>query len=92
MAKTQLTIFQKNGMFSFLGLIQAQQVEVTENEEEDFNLQKLIAVVKLDPREGKPLLKQFETRGEAVSDYESAISTSVERGWEVVYRGVPLLG
>jgi hypothetical protein len=90
MATTQLTILQKNGLFSFLGLIQAQQVEM--DEEEEFTFEKMIAVVKLDPREGKPLLKQFETRGEAVNNYETAISTSVERGWRVVYRGGPLHG
>jgi hypothetical protein len=90
MDTTQLTILQKNGMFSFLGLIQAQQVEV--DDEEDFAFEKMIAVVKLDPREGKPLLKQFDTRREAVTNYENAIRTSVERGWDVVYRGVPLHG
>lgn len=91
MATTQLTILQKNGIFSFLGLIQAQQVEVNEDEQ-DLTFEKMIAVVKLDPREGRPLLKQFETRSEAVTNYEQAINTSVERGWQVVYRGVPLRG
>ncbi|HYE73468.1 MAG TPA: hypothetical protein VEF04_09055 [Blastocatellia bacterium] len=87
---TQLTILQKNGMFSFLGLIQAQQIDVTD--EEDFTFEKMIAVVKLDPREGKPFLKQFESSIEAFTNYEKAINTSLERGWQIAYRGAPLQG
>ncbi len=93
MATTQLTILQKNGLFSFLGLIKAQQVNL--DELEDFletEARPKIAVVKLDPREGQPMLKQFETSREALSKYEDAISTSLERGWNVVYRGIPLRG
>ena len=93
MANTQLTILQKNGLFSFLGLIKAQQLKL--DEFEDFletEARPKIAVIKLDPREGQPMLKQFETSREAVSKYEDAISTSLERGWNVVYRGIPLRG
>ena len=93
MANTQLTILQKNGLFSFLGLIKAQQLKL--DELEDFlepEERPKIAVVKLDPREGQPMLKQFETSREALSKYEDAISTSLERGWNVVYRGIPLRG
>ncbi len=93
MATTQLTILQKNGLFSFLGLIKAQEVKL--DELEDFlesEARPKIAVVKLDPREGQPMLKQFETSREALSKYEDAISTSLERGWNVVYRGIPLRG
>ena len=93
MATTQLTILQKNGLFSFLGLIKAQQLKL--DELEDFlepEERPKIAVVKLDPREGQPMLKQFETSREALSKYEDAISTSLERGWNVVYRGIPLRG
>lgn len=93
MATTQLTILQKNGLFSFLGLIKAQQLKL--DDLEDFlesEERPKIAVVKLDPREGQPMLKQFETSREAVSKYEDAISTSLERGWNVVYRGIPLRG
>ncbi len=93
MATTQLTILQKNGLFSFLGLIKAQQIKL--DELEDFlepEARPKIAVVKLDPREGQPMLKQFETSREALSKYEDAISTSLERGWNVVYRGIPLRG
>lgn len=90
MATTQLTILQKNGMFSFLGLIKAQELKLDEAFESD--PRPTIAVVKLDPREGQPMLKQFETGREAVSKYEDAISTSLERGWEIVYRGIPLHG
>ena len=93
MANTQLTILQKNGLFSFLGLIKAQQLKL--DELDDFlesEARPKIAVVKLDPREGQPMLKQFETSREALSKYEDAISTSLERGWSVVYRGIPLRG
>jgi hypothetical protein len=93
MANTQLTILQKNGLFSFLGLIKAQELKL--DELEDFlesEARPKIAVVKLDPREGQPMLKQFETSREALSKYEDAISTSLERGWNVVYRGIPLRG
>ncbi len=93
MATTQLTILQKNGLFSFLGLIKAQELKL--DELEDFlesEARPKIAVVKLDPREGQPMLKQFETSREALSKYEDAISTSLERGWNVVYRGIPLRG
>lgn len=93
MANTQLTILQKNGLFSFLGLIKAQQLKL--DELDDFlesEARPKIAVVKLDPREGQPMLKQFETSREALSKYEDAISTSLERGWNVVYRGIPLRG
>lgn len=97
MANTQLTILQKNGLFSFLGLIKAQQLkldDLTDLDEfrEPSNARPTIAVVKLDPREGQPMLKQFETSSEAMSKYEDAISTSLERGWNVVYRGIPLRG
>lgn len=90
MATTQLTILQKNGMFSFLGLIKAQEIKLDEAFEPD--PRPTIAVVKLDPREGQPMLKQFETGREAISKYEDAISTSLERGWDIVYRGIPLYG
>lgn len=97
MANTQLTILQKNGLFSFLGLIKAQQLKLDDlNDLDEFRepseARPTIAVVKLDPREGQPMLKQFETSREAMSKYEDAISTSLERGWNVVYRGIPLRG
>ena len=93
MATTQLTILQKNGMFSFLGLIKAQQLKLDELDSfRDAEARPTIAVVKLDPREGQPLLKQFETSREAMSKYEDAISTSLERGWTIAYRGMPLYG
>ncbi len=90
MANTQLTILQKNGMFSFLGLIKAHQLKLEFSLEEE--MKQTIAVVKLDPREGQPMLKQYDTNREAVTNYNGAINTSVERGWEVVYRGIPLYG
>jgi hypothetical protein len=84
---TYLTILTKNSMYSFLGLLRAETAV-----DPDGKSKPIAAVVKLDPREGQPILKQFETRIEAVRNYEEAINTSVERGWSVVYRGTPLFG
>lgn len=84
---TYLTILTKNTMFSFLGLVRAEELVDTDSRTKPFT-----AVVKLDPREGQPILKQFETRSEAARNYEDAINTSVKRGWSVVYRGAPLFG
>jgi hypothetical protein len=83
---TYLTILTKNSLFSFLGFVHAEMVDA------DNGAKPITAVVKLDPREGQPHLKQFETRNEAIRSYEEAISTSVERGWNIVYRGTPLNG
>ena len=46
---THLTILTKNNLFSFLGLVRGQLVD-----EEDTSLKDVTAVIKLDPREGKP--------------------------------------
>lgn len=86
-ARTYLTILTKNSMFSFLGILRADMLVDT-----DGQTKPVTAVVKLDPREGQPILKQFETGGEAMRNYEDAINTSIERGWSIVYRGAPLLG
>lgn len=83
---TYLTIMTKNSLFSFLGLVRAEMVDA------DDRTKPITAVVKLDPREGEPVLKQFERNSEAVRNYEAAISTSIERGWRIVYRGEPLRG
>jgi hypothetical protein len=83
---TYLTILTKNSLFSFLGLVRAEMVD------SESNTKPITAVVKLDPREGQPILKQFDRNSEAVRSYEEAISTSLERGWSVVYRGAPLFG
>lgn len=84
--KTYLTILTKNSIFSFLGLVRAEMVD------SDGMSKPFTAVVKLDPREGEPVLKEFQTRSEARRNYEDAISTSLDRGWSVVYRGLPLKG
>ncbi|MGE0882540.1 MAG: hypothetical protein AB7P14_03245 [Blastocatellales bacterium] len=84
--KTYLTILTKNSIFSFLGLMRAEMVDA------DGLTKTVTAVVKLDPREGQPVLKQYATGSEALRNYEEAISTSIERGWSVVYRGLPLHG
>lgn len=83
-----ITILTKNSLFSFLGLVRAEMM----NEDEEESAQFITAVVKHDPREGQPVLKQFETRHEAIEKYEEAIDTSIDRGWSVVYRGRPLFG
>ena len=83
---TNLTILTKNNFFSFLGLVRAEAVDA------DQQTNPVTAVVKLDPREGQPFLKQFDTKHEAIRSYEEAILTSVERGWSVVYRGQPMFG
>jgi len=84
---TYLTILTKNAMFSFLGLAPGEELIDTDSRRKPFT-----AVVKLDPREGQPIMKHFKTSGEAVRSYQEAINTSVERGWSVVYRGAPLFG
>jgi hypothetical protein len=84
---TYLTILTKNAMFSFLGLVRVEELVDT-----DGRTKPGAAVVKLDPREGQPIMKQFKTASEAARNYEEAINTSVERGWSVVYKGAPLFG
>jgi len=84
---TYLTILTKNTMFSFLGLVRSEELVDT-----DGRTKPSTAVVKLDPREGQPIMKHFKTPSEAARSYEEAINTSVERGWSVVYRGSPLFG
>jgi hypothetical protein len=83
---TYLTILTKNNFFSFLGFVRAEMVDA------DGHANRIAAVVKLDPREGQPFLKQFETRHEAIRSYEEAVSTSLERGWSIVYQGRPMSG
>lgn len=83
---TYLTILTKNNIFSFLGLVRAEMVD------SDSHTGRISVIVKHDPREGEPVLKKFETRGEAIRSYQAAVSTSIERGWSVVYRGAPLQG
>lgn len=87
-AMTYLTIMTKHNLFSFLGLVglEANDIEGVEI------ANPISAVVKLDPREGQPILREYSTRGEAVRQYQAAVTTSLERGWSVVYRGRPLLG
>ena len=83
---TYLTILTKNDIFTFLGLVRAEMVDA------DGNSRTISAVIKHDPREGEPVMKQFNTGREAFKNYEEAIDTSISRGWSVVYRGAPLFG
>lgn len=84
---THLTILTKKDLFSFLGLMRAEMVVDADGETKS-----ITAVVKHDLREGQPVLKQFDTKGEALRSYEDAVTTSIERGWAIVYRGVPQQG
>ncbi|MGH9755341.1 MAG: hypothetical protein ACREA2_21390 [Blastocatellia bacterium] len=84
---TYLTILSKNTMFSFLGLVRAEELVDTDGRTEPFT-----AVVKMDPREGQPIMKHFETISEAARSYQEAVNTSIERGWSVIYQGAPLRG
>jgi hypothetical protein len=86
-ANPYLTILTKNSMFSFLGIVRAESLV-----DLDGQTRPVTAVVKLDPREREPLMKQYDTNSEARRNYEDAVNTSVERGWSVVYRGQPLFG
>jgi hypothetical protein len=84
---TYLTILSKNTMFSFLGLVRAEELVDTDGQAKPYT-----AVVKLDPREGQPIMKHFKTTSEATRSYEEAVNTSLERGWSIVYQGAPLFG
>jgi hypothetical protein len=84
---TNMTILTKNAMFSFLALVRAEELVDTDGRTKPYT-----AVVKLDPREGQPIMKHFKASSEAERNYEDAVNTSVERGWSVVYRGAPLYG
>lgn len=83
---TYLTILIKSDIFTFLGLVRAEMVDA------DANAKTITAVIKHDPREGEPVMKQFDTGLAAIRSYEEAIDTSISRGWNVVYRGAPLIG
>lgn len=84
---THLTILTKHDLFSFLGLMRAEMVVDADGETKP-----ITAVVKHDLREGQPILKQFDSKGEAQRSYEDAVATSVARGWSIIYRGVPQHG
>ena len=85
-ATTYLTIMSKNSMFSFLGLFGVEMID------SDDEVKPVIAVIKLDPREGQPIMREYPTRSEAIRQYRDAIATSISRGWQVVYRGCPMWG
>lgn len=86
MTKNYLAILTKHELFSFLGIVEAEVLH------EDAEAEAVTAVIKLDPREGEPRIKQFATRSEAIRAYEEAIATSLDRDWRVVYRGTPISG
>ncbi len=73
-------------MFSFLGLL---GLEMIDSDEE---VKPVIAVIKLDPREGQPIMREYPTRNEAIRHYQEAITTSIDRGWNIIYRGSPIWG
>ena len=90
--KTFVTILSKNGLFSFLGLIETDGEEAIDPEAEEQEMAQANAIVKLDPREEHSVVKQFSTRSGAIRAYQEAVSTSLDRGWSLVYRGNPLAG
>lgn len=85
-ATTYLTIMAKNGMFSFLGLVGMEMVDADEE------MRPVSAVIKLDPRDGQPVMREYPTRNEAIRHFNEAVDTSVARGWRILYRGHPLWG
>jgi hypothetical protein len=89
---TYTTIMTKHSLFSFLGLVGTERTAKTEPMESDYEPRLISAVIKLDPREGQPVLREYPTRGEAIRHYHDAVATSVARGWEIIYRGRPLWG
>ena len=91
-SKTFVTILSKNGLFSFLGLIETDVEEAPDREAEESEMAQANAIVKLDPREEQAVVKQFSSRNGAIRAYQEAVSTSLDRGWSLVYRGNPLVG
>ena len=90
--KTFVTILSKNDLFSFLGLIETDVEEAIDPELEENEMAQANAIVKLDPREEHAVVKQFSSRHGAIRAYQEAVSTSLDRGWSVVYKGNPLVG
>ncbi len=86
-SSTHLTILSKNDMFSFLGVVQTEA-----DEEDEIDFQPMNAVIKQDPRDSQPFVKEFDTQREALRSYRQAVDTSIERGWRIVYRGLPMFG
>jgi len=89
---TYTTIMTKHSLFSFLGLVGTERTAKREPIDSDPESRFISAVIKLDPREGQPVLREYPTRGEAIRHYHDAVATSVARGWQVIYRGRPLWG
>ena len=90
--KPFVTILSKNGLFSFLGLIETDVEEAIDLDEEEQEMAQANAIVKLDPREEHAVVKQFSSRTGAIRAYQEAVSTSLDRGWSLVYKGNPLAG
>lgn len=85
-SSTYLTIMSKNDMFSFLGLVGLEMVDSNDTKGP------ITAVIKLDPREGQPVMREYPSRNEAIRQYRDAITTSEARGWQIIYRGHPIWG
>jgi hypothetical protein len=85
-AASYTTIMTKHSLFSFLGLVGTEMLD------SDLPNRPVMAVIKLDPREGQPVLREYPSRGEAIRHYHDAVATSIARGWQVIYRGRPLWG
>lgn len=80
------TILCKGELYSLLSIFSGPMPD------EDGQITNVNAVAKLDPREETPLIRPFNERREAITQYKQAIETSLERGWHVAYQGQPLFG
>lgn len=81
-----ITILAKTDMYSILGITTAPVFDASGE------LKAATTIAKLDPREDTPVYKPFDTPTEASQQYQKAINTSLERGWQIAYQGVPLRG
>ena len=43
-------------------------------------------------KDGSGFVKQYDNERKMLTDYRNAINISVERGWEVVFKGIPMYG
>lgn len=76
-SRVRTTILEKNSMIGLLSIRSATDGA---------------AICKVDPREAFPALKVYDDPDLARKWFAKAIRTSVERGWRVLYDGLPLEG
>lgn len=76
-SSVRTTILEKNSMIGLLSIRSATDGA---------------AICKVDPREAFPSLKVYDDPELARQWFAKAVRTSVERGWRVLYDGLPLEG